>query len=76
MIGIIPNLIQDYVEVDVEQITREADPIRDLGLNSFDMMCILGRIESDLGIEMVERELREVLTLGDLEDYILRKLQP
>lgn len=74
MIGIIPNLIMEYVEVDESQIRRDTDPVRDLNLNSYDMMSILARIESDLGIEVSERELRNIVTLGDLDDYIKSKL--
>jgi acyl carrier protein len=74
MIGILTNLIMEYVEVDESALTRETDPVRDLHLNSYDLMSILGRIESDLGIEISERELRGVITLGDLDDYIRGKL--
>lgn len=74
MIGILTNLIMEYVEVDESQLTRETDPVRDLHLNSYDMMSILSRIESDLGIEVNERELRGLINLGDLDDYIKSKL--
>lgn len=75
MIGIISNLIMEYVDVDESQITRDTDPVRDLHLNSYDMMSILARIESDLGIEIKERDLRGLVTLGDLDDYIMSKLR-
>lgn len=74
MIGIISTLIREYADVDESQITPETDPIRDLHLNSYDLMSILGRIESDLGIEISERELRGIITLGDLDAYIKSKL--
>ena len=44
-------------------------------LNSYDMMSILGRLESDLGVHFDERELRNLATLGDLDDYIRSQLR-
>lgn len=75
LMGAISTLIQDYAEVDDALLTRETDPVRDLHLNSYDLMSMIGRLESDLGIEIAERDVRGLVTLGDLDDYIKAKLQ-
>ncbi len=75
LLGAITNLVKDYAEVDDEQLTRDTDPVRDLHLNSYDLMSIIGRLESDLGVEIAERDVRRLVTLGDLDDYIKAKLQ-
>jgi acyl carrier protein len=75
LMGAITNLITDYAEVDASELTRETDPVRDLHLNSYDLMSIIGRLESDLGVEVAERDVRKLVTLGDLDDYIKAKLQ-
>jgi acyl carrier protein len=75
LLGAITNLVRDYADVEVDQLTRETDPVRDLHLNSYDMMSIIGRLESDLGVEIAERDVRHLVTLGDLDDYLKAKLQ-
>lgn len=74
MLGAITKLVREYVDVDDDQLTRDTDPVRDLHLNSYDLMSIVGRLESDLGIEIGERDVRRLVTLGDLDDYIRSKL--
>lgn len=74
MLNIISKLIMEYVEVDESLITRETNPIKDLKLNSYDFISIIGKIESELGIEINERDIRKLETLGDLDDYIKTKI--
>lgn len=74
MLNIITKLIMEYVEVDESLITRETNPIKDLNLNSYDFISIIGKIESELGVEINERDIRKLETLGDLDDYIKAKM--
>ncbi len=75
LLGAITNTIKDYADVDDSQITRDTDPVRDLHLNSYDLMSVIGRLETDLGVEIAERDVRRLVTLGDLDDYLKAKLQ-
>ncbi|HQY99290.1 MAG TPA: acyl carrier protein [Propionicimonas sp.] len=75
MLGAITNLVKEYADVDPAELTRQTDPVRDLHLNSYDMMSLIGRLEADLGVEISERDVRRLVTLGDLDDYIRAKLQ-
>lgn len=75
LLGAITNTIKDYADVEEGQITRDTDPVRDLHLNSYDLMSVIGRLESDLGIEIAERDVRRLVTLGDLDDYVKAKLK-
>ena len=74
MLGATTKLVGEYVDDADDQLTRDTDPVRDLHLNSYDLMSIIGRLESDLGIEIGERDVRRLVTLGDLDDYIRSKL--
>ena len=74
MLNIINKLIMEYIEVDEENLTPHTNPVRDLNLNSYDYISIIGRIESELGIEIDERELRNIQTLGELDEYIKSKM--
>ena len=74
MLSIITNTILEYVEIDADSLTRETNPVTDLQLNSYDLMCIIGEIEADLGVRVNERDLRGLTTLGDLDEYLRSRL--
>jgi acyl carrier protein len=74
MLNIIAKLIMEYVEINEEDLTPEVNPIRDLHLNSYDFISIVGKLESELGIVIDERELRKMETLGELDEYVKSKM--
>ena len=74
MLSIITNLIMEYVEVEEEDLTPNVNPVRDLNLNSYDFISIVGRLETELGIEIDEREIRNLETLGELDAYVKSKM--
>lgn len=74
MLKPIYNILMEYVEVPESAITRDTNPISDLNLNSYDFMSMLGRLESELGVQIDERDIRKLETLGDLDDYLRAKL--
>lgn len=74
MLSIITNLVMEYVEVEEKDLTEETNPVRDLYLNSYDFISIIGRLESELGIDINERELKNLETLGELDAYIKSKM--
>ena len=75
MLQIIKNIIMDYVDITEEEITAELNPFRDLSLNSYDYINIIGKLESELGVKISERDIRKMETLGDLDKYLKSKLQ-
>lgn len=74
MLSIITNLVMEYVEVEEKDLTEETNPVCDLHLNSYDFISIIGRLESELGIDINERELKNLETLGELDAYIKSKM--
>ncbi len=70
MLPIITTVVLEYADVPESAITSDTDPLRDLNLTSYDLMGIIGRLESELGVSVPEREIRHLVTLGDLDDYI------
>jgi acyl carrier protein len=70
MLPIITTVVREYADVPESEITRETDPLRDLNLTSYDLMSVIGRLETELGVSVAERDVRDLVTLGDLDDYI------
>jgi acyl carrier protein len=75
LLPILVSTVLEYADVPQESLSSQTNPTLDLNLNSYDMMSILGRLESDLGVHFNERELRNLVTLGDLDDYIRSQLR-
>lgn len=69
MLEKIKEIIVNYVEVNPEEITAESRFIDDLGLNSYDFMCMLGDIEEEFNITVDEAEIVNLRTVGEAIAY-------
>lgn len=63
------EIICNYVETAPEDITENARFIEDLGMNSYDFMCLLGDIEMEFGIAVDENEIVKIRTVGEAIAY-------
>ena len=67
-------LICQYVDVDPATITEETNIRSDLGLNSLELINIAVAIEDEFDLEIPDREVANIETLGDavkvIEKYI------
>ena len=52
------------------QITPDAELRRDLGITSVDAVAIATFVQKTFGIPIVMRELKAIITMQDLYDYI------
>lgn len=64
------EIICQYVDVDPAKITEDARFMEDLGFNSYDFMSLVGEIEDKYDIEVNERDVVQVKTVGDAIEYI------
>lgn len=74
MLEKIKEILSDYIETPSEQITETTDLRNDLDLSSFDIMNVIVAFEDEFDIEIPERKLMELVTIGDVitllkEDY-------
>lgn len=67
------EMILQYVQPEGE-LTEDSRFIEDMGFDSFSVMTLVGDIEDEFDIELDERAVAEVRTLGDMMKYI-EKLQ-
>jgi len=64
------NVICEYVDVDPDEIHEDSRFVEDLGFNSYDFMSMVGELEEAYDIEVEEREVVNVKTVGDAVKYI------
>lgn len=60
--------------IDGEKITRDAELVRNLDLDSLDTMELTLGMEERFGIEIPNAELEDLLTVGDAVSLVERKL--
>lgn len=63
------TVIENYVELD-EPITAKSLFKKDLGLSSFDTVCMIAEIESDLGVKLEASDFVKYKSVGEMADYI------
>ncbi|MCP4135667.1 MAG: acyl carrier protein [bacterium] len=72
------ELIKEYFikefEIPEEKIELKALLFTDLGLDSIDALDMVGMLESELDVEINEEELKQVETIEDVVNYIMKKL--
>ncbi|MGN0376826.1 MAG: acyl carrier protein [Suilimivivens sp.] len=66
MLEKVRNILEEYVDVPKEQIIMETNLLNDLGLSSLDVVNIIVAFEDEFGIEIPDRKLSEIVTVGDV----------
>ncbi|MBR0146650.1 MAG: acyl carrier protein [Eubacterium sp.] len=59
------NIVAQYCEVKVEDMTDDMRFREDLGFSSLDFMSFLGELEDAFDLELDPEEMKNVLTIGD-----------
>jgi len=54
----------------IESVTRESNLLTDFGLNSLDIAELVCSMEEALDIEISDKDLARIRTVGDILDYI------
>lgn len=53
-----------------QQLTLQTDLVRDLQLNSFDVVNIIIAFENEFGIEIETQQIRRIQKIKDIADYL------
>lgn len=69
------EMIKEFVEVDDDKITMEARMIEDLGFNSYDLMCLVGEIEDRYEVEVDEKDVINLHTVGEVVEYMQSQIE-
>lgn len=70
MLDKMKEIICNYVETAPEEITENSRLIEDIGLNSYDFMCMLGELETEFGVTVDETEVVNLRTVGEAIAYL------
>lgn len=70
MLDRIRDMLEEYVEIPKEQITMETNLLNDLGLSSLDLVSIVVAFEDEFDIEIPDRKISEIITVGDIVEIL------
>ncbi len=70
MIETLKRILTDYVSTDTSTITEETDLKQDLGLNSFELADLACAVEDEFDIEIPNRAVHALITVGDVIKFI------
>ena len=63
----IAEILSKYTK---EEITAKSTLVNDLGLSSFDIVSIVTAFEDEFDIEISDRDIRTLVSVADIMDYI------
>lgn len=64
------EIITAYVEINPDSITEDSRFVEDLGFTSYDFMSMVGELEDTFDIEVEERAVADIITVGEAIRYI------
>jgi acyl carrier protein len=64
------KVVEDQLSVNVDQITKEASFIDDLGADSLDTVELVMALEEEFGIEIPDEEAEKITKVGEAIAYI------
>ncbi|WP_340213563.1 acyl carrier protein [Helicobacter pylori] len=62
------------MEIDVSQVTPEAEFVKDLGVDSLDVVELIMALEEKFGIEIPDEQAEKIVNVGDVMRYIEKQL--
>ena len=66
----IKDIMQEELGKDRNQVTLESDIIKDLGLDSLDIVTLIMAVEDEYGFTADDDEIAALKTVGDVVNYI------
>jgi len=68
-------LLRDFTGDDALAIEPDMPLRGSLGLDSYDLASLLGAAEERFGVEIPDRAVMEMFTVGDVVDYLTKHTQ-
>jgi len=66
----VKGIVADQLGLDADQVAAEARIKDDLGADSLDMVELIMELEEAFGMKIAEEDMRQILTIQDVVDYI------
>jgi len=71
---ILGRIRESFPDAPVAQLTEDSPLAGSLGLNSMQVVDLVMHIEEEFGIQVPDRELEKLTTLGSCIDFVAREM--
>lgn len=69
------TFVAEVLDVDEEEVTDEADFVKDLGVDSLMALEVMVELEKKYAVKLEEREMKSITTLRKVHDLLAAKLE-
>ncbi len=69
------EILKEYIDNEEIEITKDSDLVDDLGLSSLEVINIVAAFEDEFGIEVPDRIIPTLRTVGDIVDYLEKNVE-
>lgn len=70
MIEKVKEILSEFTEMKAEQMSADTKLVADMGLNSFDVVNVVVAFEEEFDIEIPDKDIRGLQTIGNIVDYL------
>lgn len=70
MIDKVIEILAEFTEMDTADMNESTGLVNDMGLNSLDVMNVVVAFEDEFDIEIPDRIIKDLQTIGDITEYI------
>lgn len=64
------KIVSEVSEVPIEKINENTNLVADLDLESLDLVTLVAKFESMYNIEILDKDIKKIQTVGDIINYI------
>lgn len=64
------KIVSEVSEVPIEKINENTNLVADLDLESLDLVTLVAKFESMYKIEILDKDIKKIQTVGDIINYI------
>ena len=72
----VSEYLTQQFKIPPEKINPKAHLFRDLEMDSIDALDWFAAMETEIGLPIIEKELKSIRTVQDVVDYVARNLKP
>lgn len=73
MIEKVIDILVNFTTLEKNMITEKSSLVTDLGLSSLDVINVVVAFEDEFDIEIPDQKIKELVTVGDIVEYLDRK---
>ena len=67
------ELISDTLEIDKKIINKDTNLLKDLDVESLDLVDLVTAFEDKYGVEIADKDIKDLQTVGDIVGYIKKR---